>query len=365
MMKASRLTAIGMVAVAVVWIASGHLLPHDSAEGEAAVRAGEAKEQPLFRVAVAPAKVEPHSPTLTLSGRTEADRKVTITARTGGMLTELRVKRGQHVQQGDVIAVLSDDARLAQVAQAEALVEQRKAELEAKRTLIVSGALPKLDLVNLESMYKSAEAALSVARAELERSIVRAPWAGVITDVPAEVGGAAFSMAGKEIATLVALDPMLAVVEVSERKLAGIKVGEMTEVRLVTNQTVNGKVRFVSSSASATTRTYRVEVEMPNADRKIPDGITAEVVISLKAVPATKVPRSALTISSSGDIGVRVVDNADKVQFVPVAIVEDQQDMMWLSGSPDGARLILRGQDFVREGQKVATVDAVAERAEK
>ena len=165
MMKASRLTAIGMVAAAVIWIASGHLLPHDSAEGEAAVRASEAKEQPLFRVAVTPAKVEPHSPTLTLSGRTEADRKVTITARTGGMLTELRVKRGQRVQQGDVIAVLSDDARLAQVAQAEALVEQRKAELEAKRTLITSGALPKLDLVNLESMYKSAEASLGMARA--------------------------------------------------------------------------------------------------------------------------------------------------------------------------------------------------------
>ena len=217
MMKSSRLTAVGMVAAAVLWIASGHLLPHDSAEGEAAIRANEAKSQPLFRVAVTPATIAPHSPTLTLSGRTEADRKVAVTARTGGVLTELRVKRGQQVKQGDILAVLSDDARLAQVAQAEALVDQRKAELEAKRTLISSGALPKLDLVNLESMYKSAEAALGVARAELDRSIVRAPWAGVITDVPAEVGGAAVSMAGQEIATLVALDPMLAVVEVSER----------------------------------------------------------------------------------------------------------------------------------------------------
>ena len=365
MMKASRLAAIGIVAVAVVWIASGHLLPHDNAEGEAAVRVNEAKSQPLFKVAVAPAKAEPHSPTLTLSGRTEADRKVVITARTGGALNELRIKRGQQVKQGEVLAVLSDDARLAQVAQAEAIVEQRKAELEAKRTLIASGALPKLDLANLESMYKSAEASLGVARAELERSIVRAPWDGVITDVPAEVGVAAFSMAGKEIATLVALDPMLAVVEVSERKLSGIKVGEPAEVRLVTNQTVKGRVRYVSKSASATTRTYRVEVEMANADRSIPDGITAEVVVSLKAEPATKVARSALTISSAGDIGVRTVDGDDKVQFVPVRIVEDQQDMMWLSGIPEGARVILRGQDFVREGQKVATVDAATERAEK
>jgi multidrug efflux system membrane fusion protein len=365
MMKASRLTAIGMVAAAVVWIASGHLMPRDSAEGQAAVRASEAKAQPLFRVAVASATVEPHAPTLTLSGRTEADHKVAVTARTGGVLTELRVKRGQHVDKGEVIAVLSDDARQAQVAQAEALVDQRKAELDAKKTLIQSGALPKLDLVNLESQYKAAQASLSAARAELERSIVRAPWAGVITDVPAEVGGAAFSMAGKEIATLVALDPMLAVVEVSERKLAGIKVGETATVKLITGQSVSGRVRYVSKSASATTRTYRVEVEMKNPDGKIPDGITAEVVVSLKQVPATKVPRSALTISSAGDIGVRVVDSADTVRFVPVQIVEDLQNTMWLGGIADGARVIVRGQDFVREGQQVATVDAASERAER
>ena len=117
-MKAARLTAVGMVAAATLWIASGHLLPHDSAHGEAAVRANEAKAQPLFRVAVTPAKLEPHNPTLTLSGRTEADRKVTVAARTGGVLTELRVKRGQHVAADEIIAVLSDDARLAQVAQA-------------------------------------------------------------------------------------------------------------------------------------------------------------------------------------------------------------------------------------------------------
>jgi multidrug efflux system membrane fusion protein len=364
-MKAARLTAIGMVAAATLWIASGHLLPHDSAQGEAAVRASEAKSQPLFRVAVTPAKLEPHNPMLTLSGRTEADRKVTVAARTGGVLTELRVKRGQHVAADEIIAVLSDDARLAQVAQAKALVEQRRAELDAKRTLITSGALPKLDLVSLEAQHKAAEAALGTAQAELERGLVRAPWAGVITDVPVEVGGAAFSFQGKEVATLVALDPMLAVVEVSERKLAGIKVGEMAEVKLITGQSVNGRVRYVSKSASQTTRTYRVEVEMKNEDGAIPDGISAEVAVAMQAVPATAVPRSALTISSAGDIGVRVVGNDDIVSFVPVQVVEDQQGTMWLSGIADGARVIVRGQDFVREGQKVAVVDAASERAEK
>ena len=356
-MKASRITAVGLVAAAAIWIGSGHLLPRESAEGQAAIRPAEQKAQPPFRVSVATAQVTPHSPTLTLSGRTEADHKVTMTARTSGVLTQLLVQRGQHVKKGEIVAVLSDEAREAQVAQAQALFDQRKAELEAKRLLIEKGTLPKLDLVNLESQYKAAEAALASAKAERDRGVVRAPWDGVITDLPAEVGGAAFSMAGKEIATLVALDPMLAVAEVSERKLAGIKVGEHAQVRLVTGRAVPGRVRYVAKSASPTTRTYRVEVEMANADGKIPDGITAEVVLSLAPVPAAQVARSALTISSTGDIGLRVVDPSDKVAFVPVGIVEDGQDRMWVSGLSDGARVIVRGQDFVREGQLVAASD--------
>ena len=97
-MRASRITAVGLVAAAALWIGSGHLLPRDSAEGQAAIRPAEQKALPAFEVSVATARVMPHSPTLTLSGRTEADHRVTLSARTGGVLTQLLVQRGQHVK---------------------------------------------------------------------------------------------------------------------------------------------------------------------------------------------------------------------------------------------------------------------------
>jgi multidrug efflux system membrane fusion protein len=364
-MKASRLTAAGLVAAATVWILSGYILPHDSGESRASVRPNESEAQKLFRVAVATTNVEPHSRKLILSGRTEADKKVVVVARTGGVLTELHVRRGDRVKKGDVIAVLSDEAREAQVAQAQALVTLRKAELDAKKRLIESGTLPRLDLVNLESQYKAAEAALAAAIAERNRGVVIAPWSGIITDTISEVGQAAFSMAGKEIAQLVALDPMLAVVEVSERKLGGIKVGEMADVKLVTGQTARGKIRFVSKSAHPTQRTYRVEVEVPNKDLAIPDGITAEVTIPLAPVPASRVPRSALTLSSAGDVGVRSVNGDGKVGFVPVSIVEDDQTHMWVGGVPENTRVIVQGQDFVREGQRVEATQANSASAQR
>ena len=357
-MKASRVTAIGLVAAAGLWIASGHFLPHESAESRAAVRAGDEGAKKAFRVAVVGTAVVPHSRKLIVAGRTEADKRVTVTARTGGVLAELRVKRGTWVKKGEVIAILSDEAREAQVAQAQAAVTQKRTELDAKRALIMNGTLPRLQLVDLEAQLKSAEAALAASQAEADRGMVRAPWSGVVHDVAVEVGQAAFSFAGREIATLVALDPMLAVVEVAERKLAGIKVGDTADVRLVTGESASGKIRFVAKTASPTTRTYRVEIELPNPDGRIPDGITAEVSLPLAPVLATRVPRSALTFSSAGNLGVRAVRADETVEFVPVSVVEDEQSFMWLAGIAEGSRVIVQGQDFVREGQKVDAVPA-------
>ena len=76
-------------------------------------------------------------------------------------------------------------------------------------------------------------------------------------------------------------------------------------------------------------------------------------------VAATRVPRSALTYSSAGELGVRKVDDEGTVGFAPVAVIEDQQSQMWVTGLADRTRVIVQGQDFVREGQKVEAVPAV------
>lgn len=357
-MKGSRYAAVGLVAAAALWILSGHLGPHGEGESAAANRPAEAPTAPLFRVSVMTAEVAPHVRQLYLSGRTEAEHKVMITARANGLLEKLNVRRGRAVKEGEIVAVMSDEAREAQVAQATALVNQRRTELEARRKLIEQGTLPRLDGVNLESQFRTAAAALAAAEAERDRGVIRAPWDGIITDVPAEAGQQ--MSPGKEIAQLVALDPMLAIVEVSERKLAGVKVGGEATIKLVDGQVAKGRVRYVSKSASATTRTYRVEVAIDNADGAIPDGITCEVKLALAPVQAVRVPRSSLTFSSAGELGVRIVAEQDTVAFVPVQVLADGQTQMWVDGIGSGSRVIVQGQDFVREGQRVAPVPHLA-----
>ena len=360
-MKLSRIVSVGIVVAAVVWIGSGYFLPHESTESTAAISSQTAADKP-FRVSVIEAQVAPHSRKLVLSGRTEADKKVNIAARTNGIITELRVRRGDHVKKGDVIAILSDEARDAQVDRARALLDQKRRERQAREQLIEKGTMPRLNLLDLEAQEKAAVATLAIAEAERDRGVLIAPWSGIVNSVPAEVGqsmaGAVPANTGSEIAQILSLDPIIAVVEVSERKLAGIKLGTPAEIRLTTGDTAKGKVRFISKSASATTRTYRVDVEAANPDNKMPDGITVEVAIALDPSPAVQVPRSALTFASGGELGVRIVGENNAVAFVPVTIVEDEQEHMWVSGIKEHARVIVQGQDFVREGQIVEAIPA-------
>ena len=366
--KGSKLLALSLIVLAVLWIGSGIIFPHHPAP------ASSASEQAAvnFRVAVTTVNAQQYRPKLVLSGRTEADKKVAIVSRTQAIISELRVKRGDRVKSGDVLAVLTDDGRNAQLQQARALVQQRKAEFEARTKLIEQGNLPKLDSNAISSQLRAAEAALAQAEAEVQRIRIVAPWDGVVDQVSAEEGqflmlmpGGGGGTGGNEIARMISLDPILAIVEVSEKRLGGVRVGEEAELRLVSGEIVKGKVRYISKSASATTRTYRVDIEAANPDNKIPDGITAEVAITLAAVEASKVPRAALTFSAQGKLGIRAVNGDSKVAFVPVEIVDDEQQFMWVKGVPDGTRVIVQGQDFVREGQVVEAVTADQQNAQR
>jgi membrane fusion protein, multidrug efflux system len=358
-MKPSRIAAVALVLGGGAWIGSG-VLGRDAAKETTQAKAEVAA--PLFKVAVLPTQQQMHARRITLSGRTEADRKVWAQARVSGVVLDLRVRRGSVVKAGDVVATLSDEARIAQVLGAKARLEQRKLEAEARLRLIQLGSYPSINKSQIEAELRAAEAGLAQAELEQKKGEVVAPISGVVVDVPVEVGQAVqVMMSGVNVAEIIALDPMLAVVEVAERQLPGVQPGGKAEVRTVTGQKTEGTIRFVSKKASAGTRTYRVDVEVRNPDGAIPDGVTSEVDLLLAPVPAARVPRSALTFSSDGKLGVRHVGPNGKVAFAAVSVVEDGQQALWLGGLPEGARVIVEGQDFVKEGEAVEAVPAKAQ----
>ncbi|MEM7490643.1 MAG: HlyD family efflux transporter periplasmic adaptor subunit, partial [Pseudomonadota bacterium] len=165
-------------------------------------------------------------------------------------------------------------------------------------------------------------------------------------------------------ATVVQLDPMKLVGFLPEAQVDRVSVGGQAGARLASGVEVTGEVTFLSRSADDLTRTFRVEVTVPNPDLSIRDGQTAEIVIETDATVAHLVPASALTLNDDGTLGVRTVEDG-VVGFMAVTLVRDSVDGVLLSGLPDEVDIITVGQEYVTEGVVVeASYVETSDRAE-
>lgn len=187
---------------------------------------------------------------------------------------------------------------------------------------------------------------------ELNRTEVKAPFKGYIERI---VKPGNYISKGQTCAVIIELDPITFIAEVPETEIKRVINNQNVEIELVTGELIKSKLTFVSKSASASTRTFRVEAKVSNASGKIRDGITGTMTILTNKVLANKISPSILLLSDEGDLGVRVVDGKDEVVFLPIKIIEDTNDGIWVTGIPNLSKLIVLGQGFVKNGEKVQT----------
>ena len=159
-----------------------------------------------------------------------------------------------------------------------------------------------------------------------------------------------------QIGKLYDLDPILVIGAVSEREVGGLTLGEPGSARLITGQTVEGTLRFIGKVAEPETRTFRIELEVANPDHAVPAGLTADIDLPMVTLSAHFVSPAVLSLADDGTLGVKIVDDADTVRFVPVTVVADAADGIWVAGLPDSATIITVGHDYVAEGQAVEPV---------
>ena len=96
---------------------------------------------------------------------------------------------------------------------------------------------------------------------------------------------------------------------------------------------------------------------MVNDNRLLRDGVTASSIVKLESTQAYKVKPSWLTLADSGEIGLRGVDSNNKVIFVPVKIISQAKDGMWVSGVTPGTSIITLGHEYVSAGELVEPVE--------
>lgn len=361
MPKLHRIAAFCVLAAATGWIVTGEFSAVGSAQeasgGEIPTPAAAADPAPALRtVAVVEPVFVDHARTIRLSGITAADKRAALAARADGVIDSLALVKGGAVAAGDVVMTLEGPETVAQAEIAEIALAQRERDLERVERLFAGGNAPEIEVTNARSARDAAAAELARARAAVDRLQLKAPFAGIVETLDVELGE--WVQTGAPVATILALDPILVLAEVSERDLSSVTVGAKARVRLVNGEELEGAVRLVAREASAETRTFPVEIALPNPGLSLPAGMTAEIRLSGLPERAVVVPRSIITLSETGELGLRVVGADDVAAFAPVTIIDDTPEGLYVTGLPEGVRVITAGQDLVRDGETVIAAPA-------
>ena len=352
-MRASAVIAVVLSIAVAGWMLSGQFgggearPPRPEADSAEPARA-------LQRVRVKRMSAQSHRVAITVRGRTEAGRRVEIRAETDGRIVEIAASRGDAVRQGSVLARLAVEGREAKIAEYKARLQQRRIHYEAMAALAKKGLSSKEALATAKADIDAATAAVEQVEVEIARTRLRAPFDGLLLEGHAELGD--YLKQGDRFARIIDLDPILFVGSVTEQSVARLRRGLPAVARSLGGPEIRGTLRYIAPSADPAARTYRIEVEAENPDHRIREGLTADITIEVDTTMAHFVTPALLTLADDGAIGIKTVDERNRVRFRAVDIIEDTPDGIWLGGLPPLITVITVGQGFVVAGQEVEPV---------
>lgn len=355
-LKTTHKTAIIILAVVAVWVLSSLIIaPKNDRDAKAEDTGSTLDLAAILQIEMREAV--PHSGVIRIYGQTEPLRSVELQAETQGTIKSIPAKEGQRVNKGDVVVIIDERDRAAQLARVKALVNQRLIEFKAAQKLQKKGFQSDVRFAETQARLAEARAELKSTELDLSRTKLRAPFDGILDRINVEVGDfvgiGVFGVEGA-LASLVDQDPLIVTGQISEKDRAGITMDSPAEVRLNTGETTKGKVSYLGVVADAASRTFRVEVEVPNPDLALPSGVTAELQIPSASKNAYLISPSMLALDDQGAVGVHHLSENNVVQFSPITLLDDTQDGMWVAGLPSPIKLIIAAQTYVSPGQVIA-----------
>jgi len=310
----------------------------------------------LPKVSVSTLTAQPIVTSIQLNGHTAEARRVILKAKTIGRILSLPATKGQKVDSGQDVILIDAEDRPARLEEAKSKLNQRSLEYKADAQLEAKAFKAQNALAASKADYDSAKSLLATIEQEIADTHIKAPFKSILEETFVEVGDVV--NIGDKIATVIELDPLKIVCDISEKDILRVKEGGKAQVFLTSleDQKLTAEAIFISKAADPKTRTYRVELTTANPDMAIPAGLTARIIFPTDSTHGYMISPATISLKDDGTIGVKVVENG-KVVFYPVNIIETKPEGLLVSGLPEKISLITTGGDFVIEGQQVTSVE--------
>jgi len=346
----SILMALGVAVAVTAWMLTGLGSSPVDFSGNAEVNRGNGES---MRVRVESIRASEITREITLSARTEPNRFVSIKAETDGTVVGLGVERGSPISEGEAIVELDIRDRNERLSEAQALIAQRELELEARQSLRSREFVSQVEIAEANTRLESARAARARIALEIKNTSIKAPFDGIVQERNVEIGD--YVRAGDDVLDIVDIDPLIIAGEINGKEVTELYVGGRGSAVLVDGTRLNGVVRYLAPVADENTRTFRVELEVPNPNG-IRAGLTAELELLGNRITAHDISPSLLTLADDGTVGVKTVSSNNRVDFYPIEIAGSSDNGILVTGLPDRVTVITVGQGFVTVGQQVDPV---------
>jgi membrane fusion protein, multidrug efflux system len=321
----------------------------------------EAQNKNSEAVPVEAAKVTaaPMSEQVTAVGTLLSDESVTVSSEIPGRLKEIHFQEGQRVEKGAPLFTLDDSVYRAQLADAEAKL--KLAEQSYKRT----SQLFSNKYATAQSADESASnlavntAAVELARVQLDKAHIVAPFAGIVGLRHVSVGE--YITAGQGLVNLEAVDPVKADFRVPEKFLPAIRVGQTIRVKVdaFPDDSFEGKVYAIDPRLDVSGRSLLVRALVPNKDQRLRPGLFARVTVLLHLKEdALSVPEQAIVPQGDSQFVFKIVDG--KVQLTKVVTGTRRGGRVEIvEGLSAGDQVVTAGQLKIRDGTPVSVVNAI------
>ncbi len=358
-MRATYLWAIAIAVLLVSWLASGQL-DQEAVAYEASIAERNAESRTLMndqaptQVRVMLSQAQMQTRYATVRGKTENKRTVEVRTEIKGRVVTRAVERGQPVATNQLLCGLTIEDRKVALIESQQRVHQARIDFDGAKRLRARGYNSESAIAAARTHLAAAQADLARRKLALEKTSVRAPFAGFVEDVHLEIGD--YVQAGEPCATLIDMNPMLMVGRVSERVVQQINPGIEAIGSFSDKTEIRGPISFVGQQDDPRTRTYAIEVELENADGALRSGLTAQIRIPVAQALAQKVSPALFSLDDNGGYGIRVVNDTNHVEFYSVTIIAEDDDGVWVTGLPNTAKIITVGQELVVSGERVDPV---------
>lgn len=328
-----------------------------SAGGESAQEpAGEGADAasiPPMPVDVDTARLSAVTDAVRATGRIEANQSVELRPDETGRVVQIHFREGQLVRAGAPLVKIDDAMLRAQRERALADRDLARQQLDRVRLLRQENAATPADLERAEATARSAEAAVNVIELQLQRTTVRAPFAGVIGQRFVSIGD--YVTSASRLLSLQTVDPQRAVLEIPERHAGLLRPGQTVEfsVAAYPGQTFNAQVEFVDPVVQPSTRTIVVKARAPNRDRRLSAGmfIEARLATSTRA-SAVVIPEDAVQPLRTANVVWAVVNGQASRRVVELG-ARSQGTVEVISGVNPGEIVVVGGLERMGEGMSV------------